>query len=290
MFRRKASLGTAIALGAAVTAAPVQWACETEQSSAPTVDQPRYEQWSNTDAASGRINMHDVQQAFRDSPDAAAFEKRVNEIYEGDWLVLIRTSVNEDQVFLEGWEDLNGSGEIEDDADDQLFEISGRSGGEYQRQRPARQFPLRGTNGAGRLPAHLRPGLDHGPGHRVLPDPAGAGGQDPRGSGTAYRQTRNYRDQQARNQAYRDRLHRVEIPERAGGQDQRKPGTPYLPVDDEAERIVRAVRILRAVCLLVRPGEAGKRRRDGRRRGLVMVLPHEIRQRRNRRRRIRAAL
>ena len=41
----------------------------------------------------GPHHMHDVQQAFRDSPDVAAFEKRVNEIYEGDWLVLVRASV-----------------------------------------------------------------------------------------------------------------------------------------------------------------------------------------------------
>ena len=202
MFRRKASLGTAIALGAAVTAAPAQWACETEQSSAPTVDQSRYEQWSNTDAASGRINMHDVQQAFRDSPDAAAFEKRVNEIYEGDWLVLIRTSVNEDQVFLEGWEDLNGSGDIEDGADDQLFEISGRSGGEYQ---------VRGQHVNSHYEERMGPGdflliyalvstMDPATGYYRTPPERVDKIHEDRG---AYRQTRDYRAQQARNQAYR---------------------------------------------------------------------------------------
>ena len=202
MFRRKASLGTAIALGAAVTAAPVQWACETEQSSAPTVDQSRYEQWSNTDAASGRINMHDVQQAFRDSPDAAAFEKRVNEIYEGDWLVLIRTSVNEDQVFLEGWEDLNGSGEIEDDADDQLFEISGKSGSEYR---------VRGQHVNSHYEERMGPGdflliyalistMDPATGYYRTPPGRIDGIHENR---TVYRQTRGYRDQQSRNQAYR---------------------------------------------------------------------------------------
>ena len=130
MFRRKTGLGTAIALAAAVTAAPAYGACDMKQTSA--ASESGYEQWSNTDAAAGRINMHDVQQAFRDSPDVAAFERRVNEVYEGDWLVLVRTSVDQDRVFLEGWEDLNGSGEIEDEADDQLFEISGESGREYR--------------------------------------------------------------------------------------------------------------------------------------------------------------
>ena len=200
MLRRKASLGAAIVLGAAVTAAPLQWACETEQTSAE--GESRYEQWSNTDAAAGRINMHDVQQAFRDSPDAAAFEKRVNEIYEGNWLVLVRTSVDQDRVFLEGWEDLNGSGEIEDGADDQLFEISGESGGEYRVRGQHVNSHYEERMGPGdflliyALVSTMNPATGY---YRTPPERVDLIYENRR----VYRQTRDYRAQQVRNQAYR---------------------------------------------------------------------------------------
>ena len=112
--RRKFKRTSMAALGtAALLAGPVGAAC----SSGPT-----YEAWAATDGAAGRINLDEVQKAFKDSGSATEFEKRVNEIYEGDEIVLIRSKQDGDSLTLEGWEDLNKSKEI-DDQDDLLFTI-----------------------------------------------------------------------------------------------------------------------------------------------------------------------
>ena len=47
----------------------------------------------------------------------------MNEIYEGDGIVLIRVEQDGERMVLEGWEDLNRSREIEDATDDRLFSI-----------------------------------------------------------------------------------------------------------------------------------------------------------------------
>ncbi len=172
-----------------------------EQTSA--ASESRYEQWSNTDAAAGRINMHDVRQAFRDSPDVAAFERRVNEVYEGDWLVLVRTSVDQDRVFLEGWEDLNGSGEIEDEADDQLFEISGSQADGYRIAGQHANSHYEGGMGPGDffLVYALISAMDPATGYyRTPPERVDRIHEDRR----LYRQTGDYRGQKSRNQAYQN--------------------------------------------------------------------------------------
>ena len=74
-------LRTAISLGGIVAAAPLAAACSSG---------PSYEDWAATDGAAGSINLDDVQAAFKDSKSATDFERRVNEIYEGDGLVIIR--------------------------------------------------------------------------------------------------------------------------------------------------------------------------------------------------------
>ena len=84
---------------------------------------PTYEDWAATDGAAGRINLDEVQEAFKKSDGTSDFEKRVNEIYEGDGIVLIRAQQDGEDLTLEGWEDLNGSKEIEDANDDMLFSI-----------------------------------------------------------------------------------------------------------------------------------------------------------------------
>ena len=65
----------------ALLAGPVIAAC----SSGPT-----YDQWAATDGAAGRINLDEVQAAFKKAKSTTDFERRVNEIYEGDGMVLIR--------------------------------------------------------------------------------------------------------------------------------------------------------------------------------------------------------
>ena len=49
---------------------------------------PSFESWAATDGAAGRINLDAVQEAFKDSDSVTEFERRVNEIFEGDGIVL----------------------------------------------------------------------------------------------------------------------------------------------------------------------------------------------------------
>ena len=84
---------------------------------------PNYDEWAATDGAAGRINLDDVQEAFKKSDSVTEFERRVNEIYEGDGLIYIRASQDGEALTLEGWEDLNGNNEIDDAQDDLLFSI-----------------------------------------------------------------------------------------------------------------------------------------------------------------------
>lgn len=85
--------------------------------------EPTYEEWASTDGASGRINLDEVQNAFKESNSPSEFERRVNEIYEGDGIILIRSRQDGSKLTLDGFEDLNSSGDIEDDSDDVLFSI-----------------------------------------------------------------------------------------------------------------------------------------------------------------------
>ena len=123
MAWRKFRLGTALSLGGVVAAAPLIAACG---------GGPSYEDWAATDGAAGRINLDDVQEAFRNSESATEFERRVNEIYEGDGLVLIRAKQDGQVLTLEGWEDLDADNTIDDAKDDQLFSIVQNTGGDYE--------------------------------------------------------------------------------------------------------------------------------------------------------------
>ena len=68
---------------------------------------PTYEEWAATDGAAGLINLDAVQDAFKRSKSASDFERQVNEIYEGDGLILILAKNDENGLIVEGWEDLN---------------------------------------------------------------------------------------------------------------------------------------------------------------------------------------
>ena len=123
MAWRKFRLGTALSLGGIVATAPLIAACG---------GGPTYEDWAATDGAAGRINLDDVQEAFKNSQSATEFERRVNEIYEGDGLVLIRARQDGETLTLEGWEDLDNDNAIDDARDDQLFSIVQNTGGDYE--------------------------------------------------------------------------------------------------------------------------------------------------------------
>ena len=111
-------------MGATLASAPIAAACDPG---------PSYQRWAATEGAAGRINLEDVQTAFRSTSSVIDFERMVNEIYEGDGIVLIRAEQNGESMSLEGWEDLNKSGVIENDEDDVLFSIV-RAGALHQHE------------------------------------------------------------------------------------------------------------------------------------------------------------
>ena len=139
MAWRKMRLGTALSLSGILAAGPLLAAC----------GEPSYEDWAATDGAAGRINLDDVQEAFKNSDSATEFERRVNEIYEGDGLVLIRASQDGEQLTLEGWEDLNGDSTINEADDDQLFAIVRGTNGDHE---------MRGYHGNGYYHSYWGPG------------------------------------------------------------------------------------------------------------------------------------
>ena len=139
MVERKFRLGTAISLGGMVAAAPLVAACGGSS----------YDNWAATDGAGGRINLDDVQTAFKDSKSATEFEDKVNRIYEGDGLVLIRSKQDDNGLTLEGWEDLNKNNDIDDTTDDQLFSIVKGNDNEYD---------MRGHHGNGYYRSHFGAG------------------------------------------------------------------------------------------------------------------------------------
>lgn len=131
MAGKRFSKWTAVSLGGVVAASPLIAACGSGAG---------YDNWAATDGAAGRINLDDVQAAFKDSKSASDFETKVNQIYEGDGLVLIRAKQDGQGLTMEGWEDLNGNNNIDDATDDQLFSIVKGNDNQYN---------MRGHNGNG---------------------------------------------------------------------------------------------------------------------------------------------
>ena len=182
---------TALALGLAVAGAPVAAAC----SSGPT-----YDDWAATDGAAGRINLDDVQQAFKSSDSATEFEQRVNEIYEGDGIILIRAQQDELGLTLEGWEDLDGNNTIEDARDDLLFSITKRDDGHEMRGYHANSY-YHSHFGAGDFlfTYLLLSSFSRGPYFYATPISSGPVIRQQR---SAYRQSGRYQAQTARNSRY----------------------------------------------------------------------------------------
>ena len=118
MGRKMKKLSAGALAGSLLAAGPALSACTLG---------PTYEQWASTDGAAGRINLDEVQHAFKNAQSASEFERRVNEIYEGDGMVLIRARLDDNALILEGWEDLNNNFEIDDSNDDKLFDIVERN-------------------------------------------------------------------------------------------------------------------------------------------------------------------
>lgn len=80
------------------------------------------DQWAETAGKAGYINLEAVEEAMKKSENVSDFEKRVNEIYQGDEIILIEVK-NEDngEQLVSGYADLNENGKIDYDEDEKLF-------------------------------------------------------------------------------------------------------------------------------------------------------------------------
>jgi len=80
------------------------------------------DQWAETSGQAGQINLEAVEEAMQKSKDVSEFEKRVNEIYQGDEVVLIEVKNAEGgEQLVSGYADLNDNGRIDYDEDEKLF-------------------------------------------------------------------------------------------------------------------------------------------------------------------------
>lgn len=78
-------------------------------------------QWAETKGRASRIDLEAVEKAMRESKDVTEFERKVNEIYEGDELVLIEVkNISSSLQDVSGYADINDNGRI-DDQDEKLF-------------------------------------------------------------------------------------------------------------------------------------------------------------------------
>ncbi len=197
MSPRISRMALAMSAGSVLVGAPLLVACGDSSSGA------TYDQWAATDGAAGRINLDDVQLAFQQSSSATEFERRVNEIYEGDGIILIRASQDGNRLTLEGWEDLDANNQIDDAADDQLFAII----------KEDEQHQLQGYHANSYYHSHFGAGdflftyllissLNRGPYfYQTIPDRA----TDIRRDRTSYRGSSRYDTQLNRNQQYTSR-------------------------------------------------------------------------------------
>ncbi len=197
MAPRIGRIVVAVSAGSLLAGAPVLAACGPSDSGA------SYSQWASTDGAAGRINLDDVQEAFMESSSATEFENRVNEIYEGDGLILIRARQDGDRLTLEGWEDLDANNQIDDAVDDQLFAIVKQD----------EQHELRGYHANSYYHSHFGAGdflftyllissLNRGPYYyQTVPDRA----TDIRRDRSSYRGSSRYDSQLDRNRQYTSR-------------------------------------------------------------------------------------
>lgn len=111
-----ATVGGVVALGTT--------GCRCGGGSSSSGDDFNYEAWAQTDGAAGRINMEAVQEAIEQASSPTDFEDRVNNIYEGDGVILVRVYNSGQNQLVEGWEDLDENGQITDAADDKLFTLT----------------------------------------------------------------------------------------------------------------------------------------------------------------------
>ena len=177
--------------GTMVVAGPVLAACSPG---------PTFDQWAATDGAAGRINLDAVQEAFKKSESVSGFEKKVNEIYEGDGIILIRARQDGERLTLQAYEDLNKDGTINETSDDLLFEIVQNNNQNELRGHGTNGY-YNNSFGAGNFlfTYLLLSSFSRGP-YFYQTSPARA--STIRSSRTNYRNTTSYRSQVSRNSKY----------------------------------------------------------------------------------------
>ncbi len=79
--------------------------------------------WKQAPGTRGLINLNAVKTAFQKNQHIPAFEKRVNEIFEGDNLVVFKSEKHGNGFKLAGYEDLNKDKKV-DSKDDLLFTLT----------------------------------------------------------------------------------------------------------------------------------------------------------------------
>ena len=195
MTTRWRRLGIRASAGLAVAAAPVAAACSSG---------PSYEDWAATDGAAGRINLEDVQTAFKESESVTEFEKRVNEIFEGDGIILIKATQTDTAFVLEGWENLDGNIRIDEGTDEKLFTITEKEDKSYDMRGHHANGYYHSTWGAGNfLFSYLLLSSFIGP-HYVYTTPASRIGPI-RSDRNLYRNSSAYKSQVSKNGSFFNR-------------------------------------------------------------------------------------
>ncbi|MCH7506774.1 MAG: hypothetical protein IID60_05685 [Proteobacteria bacterium] len=145
--------------------------------------------------------MDEVQKAFRESESVTQFEKRVNEIFEGDGIILVRAKQEPDALVIEGWEDLSGNSEIDDESDDKLFDIVERNDQHEMRGYGSNSYYNRGFGGGNFLFTYmLISSLSPRGYYYSTPRSYAQGGL--RSSRNSYRSSNGYRSQVSKNSKY----------------------------------------------------------------------------------------
>ena len=87
------------------------------------------EKWEESPGTNGSINLRAVKKAFQKYPSVENFEQRINEIFEGDNLIMLKVKTANSKNMFEvfAYEDLNENKSI-DEKDDVIFVLKVQNG------------------------------------------------------------------------------------------------------------------------------------------------------------------
>lgn len=116
MKMKKKTVARSCLAAAGVTAASLLGGCSSDE-----------EKWANSPGTNGHINLPAIKEVFQKNPSLENFENRVNEIFEGDNLVVFESAKIDGGFRLSAQEDLDGDKKISAD-DDLLFTLEVANG------------------------------------------------------------------------------------------------------------------------------------------------------------------